>query len=54
VPLWSSLLRSRVDMAGEPLTGARLQWHGKVQHMHLDPHANPCAIWRLTPMETQS
>ena len=36
------------------LTGARVRWHGKIQRMHLDPHANPCAIWRLTSMETQS
>ena len=40
--------------AEELLTGARIRWHGKIQRMHLDPHANPCAIWRLTPMEAQS
>jgi starch synthase (maltosyl-transferring) len=39
--------------AEELLGGARVRWHGKVQHMHLDPQANPCAIWRLLPMEAR-
>ena len=30
-------------------TGNRFVWHGKVQHVWLDPNVNPCAIWRITP-----
>ena len=55
VPLWEFELPDHASIdAEELLTGARIRWHGKVQRMHLDPHANPCAIWRLTPMEAQS
>jgi starch synthase (maltosyl-transferring) len=54
VPLWEFGLPDHAAIdAEELLTGARIRWHGKIQHMHLDPHANPCAIWRLTPMEVQ-
>jgi starch synthase (maltosyl-transferring) len=35
----------------ELLSGARFQWHGRRQRIRLDPHANPCAIWRITPHE---
>jgi starch synthase (maltosyl-transferring) len=52
VPLWEFGLPDHAAIdAEELLTGARIRWHGKVQRMHLDPHGNPCAIWRLTPME---
>jgi starch synthase (maltosyl-transferring) len=54
VPLWEFGLPDHASMnAEELLSGARVRWHGKVQHMHLDPQANPCAIWRLLPMEAQ-
>jgi starch synthase (maltosyl-transferring) len=55
VPLWEfGLPDHAVIDAEELLTGAKVRWHGKVQHMHLDPHANPCAIWRFSPMEAQT
>jgi starch synthase (maltosyl-transferring) len=55
VPLWEFGLPDHAAIdAEELLTGAKVRWHGKVQHMHLDPHANPCAIWRLSPMEAQT
>ncbi len=51
VPLWEFGLPDHAAMeAEELLTGARLTWHGKVQHMHLDPQVNPCAVWRIAPM----
>ncbi|HEX6119062.1 MAG TPA: maltotransferase domain-containing protein [Dongiaceae bacterium] len=54
VPLWEFGLPDHATMnAEEQLSGARIRWHGKVQHMHLDPKTNPCAIWRLLPMEAQ-
>jgi starch synthase (maltosyl-transferring) len=54
VPLWEFGLPDHASMnAEELLGGARVRWHGKVQHMHLDPQANPCAIWRLLPMEAR-
>jgi starch synthase (maltosyl-transferring) len=54
VPLWEFGLPDHAAIdAEELLTGARIRWHGKIQRMHLDPHANPCAIWRLTPMGAQ-
>jgi starch synthase (maltosyl-transferring) len=55
VPLWEFKLPDHASIdAEELLTGARIRWHGKIQRMHLDPHVNPCAIWRLTPMEAQA
>ena len=54
VPLWEFGLPDHAAIdAEELLTGAKVRWHGKVQHMHLDPQVNPCAIWRLSPMEAQ-
>jgi starch synthase (maltosyl-transferring) len=54
VPLWEFGLPDHASIdAEELLTGARVRWHGKIQRMHLDPNANPCAIWRLTPVEAQ-
>jgi starch synthase (maltosyl-transferring) len=48
VPLWEFGLPDHASIAAEDLlTGARFTWHGKTQHLHLDPHVNPCAIWRL-------
>jgi starch synthase (maltosyl-transferring) len=54
VPLWEFGLPDHAAIdAEELLSGAKVRWHGKVQHMHLDPQVNPCAIWRLSPMEMQ-
>nr|WP_284735604.1 maltotransferase domain-containing protein [Dongia deserti] len=55
VPLWEFGLPDHAAIdAEELLTGARIRWHGKIQRMQLDPHANPCAIWRLTPTGAQA
>jgi starch synthase (maltosyl-transferring) len=52
VPLWEFGLPDHAAIdAEELLSGTKIRWHGKIQHMHLDPQANPCAIWRLTQME---
>ena len=29
------------------LTGSRQTWHGRHQHLRLDPFNNPYAIWRV-------
>jgi starch synthase (maltosyl-transferring) len=50
VPLWELGLPDHETVAVEDLfTNARFTWHGKVQHVWLDPAVNPCAIWRITP-----
>jgi starch synthase (maltosyl-transferring) len=50
VPLWELNLPDWADVEVEDLfTGNRFVWHGKVQHVWLDPNVNPCAIWRVTP-----
>ena len=54
MPLWEFGLPDHAAIdAEELLTGANLRWHGNVQHMHLDPNVNPCAIWRLSPVEVR-
>jgi starch synthase (maltosyl-transferring) len=55
VPLWEFGLPDHAAIdAEELLTGGRIRWHGKIQRMHLDPNANPCAIWRLTATEAKT
>ncbi|HEX6142153.1 MAG TPA: maltotransferase domain-containing protein [Geminicoccaceae bacterium] len=50
VPLWELGLPDHESVQVEDLfTGGRFTWHGKVQHVWLDPQVNPCAIWRITP-----
>ena len=50
VPLWELNLPDWADVEVEDLfTGSKFVWHGKVQHVWLDPNVNPCAIWRITP-----
>ena len=50
VPLWELNLPDWADVEVEDLfTGSRFVWHGKVQHVWLDPNVNSCAIWRVTP-----
>jgi starch synthase (maltosyl-transferring) len=29
--------------------GGQVTWHGKVQHLRLDPAVLPFAIWRVAP-----
>ncbi len=50
VPLWEFGLPDEAAIGVEDLvTGALFTWHGKVQHMLLDPIERPYAIWRLNP-----
>jgi starch synthase (maltosyl-transferring) len=50
VPLWEFGLPDEASIEAENLvTDTRFTWHGKVQHMWLDPHERPYAIWRLNP-----
>jgi len=50
VPLWELGLHDWADVQVEDLfTGNEFVWHGKVQHVWLDPQVNPCAIWRIAP-----
>lgn len=50
VPLWRFGLDDHASIAVEDLTtGHRFAWTGKTQHVWLDPHHNPYAIWRLVP-----
>jgi starch synthase (maltosyl-transferring) len=50
VPLWELDLSDWAAVEVEDLLdGHRFTWHGKVQQVWLDPHVNPCAIWRITP-----
>ena len=51
VPLWEFGLPDDAAIEAEDLvTGNRFTWHGKIQHVWLDPHHNPYAIWRLLPL----
>jgi len=50
VPLWEFGLPDAASIEVEDLLADRgFTWRGKVQHMWLDPNANPCQVWRLTP-----
>ncbi len=50
VPLWELGMPDDSSVQVEELlTGESFTWHGKIQHVWLDPAANPCAIWRITP-----
>ena len=50
VPLWEFGLpdAASIDVV-DLLSGHRFAWHGKVQHVSLDPATAPCALWRLVP-----
>ncbi|SMF57482.1 alpha-1,4-glucan:maltose-1-phosphate maltosyltransferase [Tistlia consotensis] len=50
VPLWEFGLPDEAAIEVEDLvTGSHFTWHGKVQHLWLDPRQRPYAIWRLIP-----
>jgi starch synthase (maltosyl-transferring) len=52
MPLWEFGLPDHATIGIEELlTESSFQWRGKVQHLRLDPRVNPCAIWRMTPLE---
>lgn len=49
-PLWEFGLPDDAMIDVEDLIrGTRTTWIGKMQHLHLDPHQVPYAIWRLSP-----
>ncbi len=51
VPLWEFSLPDAASIGVEDLlSGATFRWHGKRQHVRLDPQTNPCAVWRLAPI----
>ncbi|HET7715105.1 MAG TPA: alpha-1,4-glucan--maltose-1-phosphate maltosyltransferase [Bauldia sp.] len=50
VPLWEFGLPDEAAIDAEDLVnGNRFTWHGKIQHIWLDPQHNPYAIFRLLP-----
>jgi starch synthase (maltosyl-transferring) len=50
VPLWEFGLPDDATIeAIDLVTGQAFAWHGKLQHMWLDPHHRPYMIWRLLP-----
>jgi starch synthase (maltosyl-transferring) len=50
LPLWRFGLADNASIGVEDLLfGHRFHWTGKTQHVWLDPHHNPYAIWRLVP-----
>jgi len=52
LPLWDWGLPDSGALAVEDLmTGQRWVWHGKNQHLRLDPAHLPFAIWRVRPLE---
>ena len=50
VPLWEWKLPDDGAIEVEDLVrGDRFSWHGKTQHLRLDPAVLPFSIWRLSP-----
>ncbi len=50
LPLWEFGLPDDASIEVEDMvTGHHFTWHGKYQHIHLDPYYKPYAIWRLIP-----
>ena len=48
LPLWLLGLPDEAGLeAVDLLSGARVAWHGRVQHIRLDPFDNPYALWRI-------
>ena len=48
VPLWELGIADTGSVEVEDMvTGHRFTWHGKAQHIRLDPYYKPYAIWRL-------
>ncbi|WP_321844318.1 maltotransferase domain-containing protein [Paraburkholderia bannensis] len=35
----------------DEMTGERFEWQGRWQHVRLDPHTKPFAIWRIAPID---
>ncbi|WP_291743544.1 alpha-1,4-glucan--maltose-1-phosphate maltosyltransferase [Bauldia sp.] len=52
IPLWEFGLPDEAAIDARNLvTGEDFVWHGKTQHMWLDPDAFPYLIWRLLPFD---
>jgi starch synthase (maltosyl-transferring) len=52
VPLWEFGLPDDAVLEVDDLVqGRHLTWHGKYQHIRLDPFSNPYAIWRVRQRE---
>ncbi len=50
IPLWKWGLADTAALEAEDLMShTRMVWHGKIQHMRLDPHVLPYAVWRVRP-----
>ena len=49
LPDWRLHDHAALDVVDQ-MTGARFEWHGRWQHMRLDPGAMPFAIWRIAPL----
>ena len=50
LPLWEFGLPDDASIEVEDMvTGHHFTWHGKYQHIQLDPFYKPYAIWRLIP-----
>ncbi len=48
IPLWEFDLPDDATIEGhDEVTGADFQWEGKMQHVWLNPHERPYAIWSL-------
>jgi starch synthase (maltosyl-transferring) len=50
LPLWQFDLPDHAALDVEELMSeSRFTWHGRQQHIHLDPQQMPFAIWRVRP-----
>jgi starch synthase (maltosyl-transferring) len=53
IPLWEwGLPDSGALFVEDLLTGQKFVWHGKTQHLHLEPDS-PYRLWRVCPAEDQ-
>ena len=51
VPLWRWNLQDSGSVHVDDLVfETSFAWHGKMQHVRLDPHNNPYAVWRVRPL----
>ncbi len=51
VPLWEwGLPDSGAVVAEDLMRGGTMTWHGKIQHLRLDPADLPFGIWRIAPL----
>ncbi|QGZ63656.1 maltotransferase domain-containing protein [Paraburkholderia acidisoli] len=47
---WNLDDQARLAVTDE-ITGDRFEWNGRWQHVRLDPHSKPFAIWRIEPIQ---